>query len=207
MIRREAAGGVADRALAEVVGEHKGLAGNAGDVGEQGEKVADGPSLAAKGTKATEAVYDDEANPVVAGDGEEGSGVAVVVEVEVVEGIGERGKEAAQVEIPGTGALEVEGMAGFAFAPEDVAGWGGEGGAIRPGKMVEVSGGEVEAEKGFAGAGLAGEDGEEAVGEPAGPCPADGGEHAAKAGPGCGRLAVGGWPGLAGGCWLMGAGG
>ena len=47
-------------------------------------------------------------------------------------------------------------MATFAFAPEGFAGLGGEGGAVGPGAAVDVGGGQVEAEGGFADAGLAG---------------------------------------------------
>jgi len=162
--------------------------------------VAEG-AVAGAGTEAAEAVEDDEAHVVAAGEGEESSGVAVVVEVEVVEGAFERGQDAGEVEAPAAGALEVEGVAGFAFAPED----GGrdtfdvaaanKGGAVGPGAAFDVGGGEVETEEGFAGAGLAGEDGEEAAGEPVGPVPLDGGEDVVEVVPtggGGGRRPTGG---------------
>ena len=53
-------------------------------------------------------------------------------------------------------AVEVHVVAAFAFAPEGFAALGGEGGAVGPGAAVDVGGGQVEAEGGFADAGLAG---------------------------------------------------
>ena len=52
-----------------------------------------------------------------------------------------------------------------------------------PSGAIEVEGSEVEGKQGFAGAGLTGEDGDEAVGEPAGPGPVNGGNESVEAGP------------------------
>ena len=144
-----------------------------------------------------------------------------VVEREVVEGVVEGGEDAGEVQPPTTGALEVEGVAGFAFAPHDggtcwvagtICGIVHEGGAVGPGEAVEVGSGEAEAEHGFADAGLAGEDDEEAAGQPAGPVPADGLEGFAESGPGGAKgrwLGIGvafrpGWV-LSGPCAVLGA--
>ena len=75
-------------------------------------------------------------------------------------------------------------MAAFAFDPESLAGGGGEGGAVGLGAAVTIGGGQMEAEGGFAGTGLAGEDGEEAGGQPAGPVPVDGHKALGQVGPG-----------------------
>ena len=183
VVEGNSAGATLAGLFAQVVGEQKGLAGDAGQIGDGFEQVLDGPAVPAGPAEPAQAIEDDEADFRAAGEDEEGLDVIPVVDLEVAQGALERAENALEVEVPGAGALEVEGVAGFAFAPDDVPGRAGEGGAVGPGGTVEVGGGEVEAEKGFAGAGLAGENGEEAAGQPAGPVPADGGEVTVDAAP------------------------
>ncbi len=77
-------------------------------------------------------------------------------------GIEERGDNLGRIKAPTLQPGQIEAVSAVAFDPEGLARGGGEGAAVGPGTAVHIGGRYVEAEAGFAAAGLAGDEGEEA---------------------------------------------
>jgi hypothetical protein len=100
--------------------------------------------------------------------------VGFVSQVQVLERICKGGENALDRKSPSAGALKIEGLGGFGFAPEDGARLEEIGGAIGPWVAAQEAGRQAQGEGRFTGASVAGEDSEHTGREPEGPAPGEG---------------------------------
>lgn len=153
-------------ALVEVVDEDDGDAGFIGDVAQlvEGVQKATGVVLQPEGGEAGERVQDDKTGAAFEDEVVEQVALAFGGEAPVVEGSGEEAGEGGQAQAAGEeGEAAAEGGRAEIFI--EVEDGGGADGMAQPGQALRDVQGEVEHEVGFAGGGVADEQGDGTSGQ------------------------------------------